>query len=226
MIDPSASPRTRGVLVSDFDGTMTRRDFYQVFRERYLPDDAPDFWTQYRAGQLTHFEALRDIFASASPGEAALLSITDEMGLDPALGESLERLRSAGWEVVVVSAGCEWYIRHLLKRANVHVECHANRGRVENGRLIMELPTGSPYFSSETGIDKAGAVRRVIERGLTAAFAGDGYPDLEAALLVPEDLRFARGDLASALRSRMASFRDFDRWADVAEAISNEKSGA
>ena len=31
----------------------------------------------------------------------------------------------------------------------------------------------------------------------TVAFAGDGFPDEEAARLVPGHLRFARGDLAS-----------------------------
>ena len=34
----------RGVLVSDFDGTMTDRDFYKLVREALVPPDTPDFW--------------------------------------------------------------------------------------------------------------------------------------------------------------------------------------
>ena len=93
---------------------MTLRDFYQVFRQRYLPADAPDFWAEYRDGRITHFEALRLIFATAAPGEAALLDITTAMELEPELASALTALRSAGWDVSVVSAGCAWYIQHLF----------------------------------------------------------------------------------------------------------------
>jgi HAD superfamily phosphoserine phosphatase-like hydrolase len=210
---------SRGFLVSDFDGTMTRRDFYQLFRKRFLPSDAPDYWAEYRAGRLTHFEALRAIFASAAPGETALLAVTDEMGLDPDLATDVAALRAAGWGVRVVSAGCAWYIRHLLGRAGVELEVHANLGRIEGGRLLMELPQGSPFLSIETGVDKAAVVRASLDTGREVAFAGDGFPDLPAALLVPEPLRFARGDLAAALSSRGERYRPFERWADVARAV-------
>ena len=53
----------RSVLVSDFDGTMTRRDFFKLAIQQLLPPDGPDFWSEYRAGQITHFEALRRYFA-------------------------------------------------------------------------------------------------------------------------------------------------------------------
>lgn len=32
------------VLVSDFDGTMTRHDFYELAIERHLPASTPDYW--------------------------------------------------------------------------------------------------------------------------------------------------------------------------------------
>ena len=40
------SEPTRKVLVSDFDGTMTRRDFYQLVAERLLPPGTPDYWRE------------------------------------------------------------------------------------------------------------------------------------------------------------------------------------
>ena len=41
------------LLVTDFDGTMTRQDFYVLAARSLLPPDMPDYWAQYRAGQLT-----------------------------------------------------------------------------------------------------------------------------------------------------------------------------
>ncbi len=46
------------LLVSDFDGTMTRNEFYRLAIEQLLPSDCPDFWRDFREGKLTHFEAL------------------------------------------------------------------------------------------------------------------------------------------------------------------------
>ena len=52
------SDATGQVLVTDFDGTMTRRDFFQLVVERLLPPGTPDYWGEYLAGRITHFEAL------------------------------------------------------------------------------------------------------------------------------------------------------------------------
>ena len=215
------------VLVSDFDGTMTQRDFYRVYVERLLPPDAPDFWQEYRAGRLTHFEALAAIFAYVPAGEAALLALTTEMNLEPELPGALAALRDTGWQVVVVSAGCRWYIDRLLAKAGVALELHANDGHVDaGGRLVMTRPTADPFHCREVGIDKAAAVRTHLSAGRTVAFAGDGPPDVPPALLVPAALRFARGDLAAMLKERGESYRPFTRWRDVAESLSGKAVSA
>ncbi|MFO0911092.1 MAG: HAD-IB family phosphatase [Isosphaeraceae bacterium] len=215
------SKRNGPILVSDFDGTMTRRDFYQLVAENRLPEGTPDFWVEYRAGRITHFEALRAYFLAARPGEAELIELTAAMKLDPHLGESLRALNAAGWTVVVASAGCRWYIDRLLREAGVadRLEVHANEGGVVGGRLVMELPAESPVFSPTVGIDKPAIVRRAMAQSDTVAFAGDGPPDLEPALLVPPALRFATGTLAEELARRGEPFRRFTVWSDVARAL-------
>jgi 2,3-diketo-5-methylthio-1-phosphopentane phosphatase len=205
------------VLVSDFDGTIARDDFYQVFLRRVAPPGADRVWADYLAGRISHFDTLRTIFGAVAPGEPALLRLLDEMDLDPNLAAGVERLRAAGWELVVVSAGCRWYIDRLLD--GVAVERHANPGRVTDGRLVMEWPADDPYQSQNTGIDKAAVVRAKASGGAVVAFAGDGHPDREAALLVPPELRFARGVLANDLRRLGAGFRPFDRWSEIVDAL-------
>ena len=211
--------RPNRLLVSDFDGTLTRRDFYQVYAERLMPSDAPDFWAEYRAGRMTHFDALRAIFSYVPAGEHALLALTDEMQLEPALPDALAKLRGSGWEVVVVSAGCRWYIDRLLAAAGVELEVHANDGEIDaRGRLVMQRPE-TPFPSDDVGIDKAAVVRAHQKAGRLVAFAGDGPPDIVPALLVPAELRFARGHLAEALAEQGEPYRPFDRWLDIAETL-------
>jgi 2-hydroxy-3-keto-5-methylthiopentenyl-1-phosphate phosphatase len=218
MPSPGATPSA--VLVSDFDGTMTRHDFYRLVIESLLPPDTPDHWAEYRAGTITHFEALRRYFASIRASEAEVLAVVERMGLDPELPAAVEGLRRAGWGVVVTSAGCDWYIRRLLSAAGVEVEVHSNPGRFEAGKgLLMEMPTGSPYLSATLGVDKMEVVRRLLAEGRTVAFAGDGFPDAGAARLVPGELRFARGDLANVLRDERLPFHPFETWSDIARVL-------
>lgn len=53
----------QGVLVTDFDGTVTRRDFFEIVRARWPAPPGDDPWELYLAGKLTHFGALQRIFA-------------------------------------------------------------------------------------------------------------------------------------------------------------------
>lgn len=209
-----------GILVSDFDGTMTRHDFFKLAIESLLPAETPDHWSGYRDGTITHFEALRRYFAAIRKSEAEVLAVVERMELDPRLASAVNSLQHAGWRVVVVSAGCDWYIRRLLDAAGVDLEVHSNPGRFEPGRgLQMEMPTDSPFWSPSLGVDKAAVVRSFLGKGLPVAFAGDGFPDVEPARLAPDELRFARGDLADVLRLEQRPFHSFENWSDIADRL-------
>jgi len=219
---PDAKPIANAapVLVSDFDGTMTRHDFYKLAIEQLLPPTTPDFWADYRAGTITHFEALRRYFAAIPQREAEVWAVARQMELDPELPKAVRDLHEAGWTVIVTSAGCDWYIRRLLAEAGVSVEVHGNPGRYEAGRgLVMEMPRESPFRSESLGVDKQGVVRHHLSLGRQVAFAGDGYPDEYAARLVPADLRFARGDLADVLQKAGLAFQRFRTWSEIASAL-------
>ena len=198
--------QSASVLVSDFDGTMTRNDFFKLVIGELLPPGTPDYWAMYRAGTITHFEALRRYFASIRASEAEVLAVVERMELDPNLPAAVDILAKAGWRVVVTSAGCDWYIRRLLAEAGVDVEVHSNPGRFVAGQgLLMEMPTNSPYLSPTLGVDKAAVVRRELTEGRRVAFAGDGFPDAEAARLVADDSALRpRGPRGYAARRSLA----------------------
>jgi 2-hydroxy-3-keto-5-methylthiopentenyl-1-phosphate phosphatase len=213
------SPRSR-VLVTDFDGTISKNDFYLLVRAHLLPPGVPNYWAEYRAGRITHFEALRGYFSEIQADEATVWNIVEQMQVDPNLAAAVAKLRRAGWQIVIASAGCRWYIERLLAEAGVEIELHANPGHFESGRgLLMELPRESQFFSPTHGIDKAGIVQHHVAAGSEVAFAGDGYPDADAARLVPPELRFARGDLAETLTASGEPFRPFAVWSEVADML-------
>ncbi len=208
------------ILVSDFDSTFTRYDFYDLVRKRWPPPPGHDPWERYVAGELTHFDALAEIFAGIRTTEVELVALAREMELDPGAADGVRQLAAAGWEVVVASAGCSWYIDHLFGEAGVSLTVHTNPGVFDpDAGLLMTLPGASPFFSREIGVDKEAIVRDALERADAVAFAGDGRPDLAPALLVEPGHRFARGWLADALDARGESYHAFDRWSEIAHRL-------
>ena len=212
-----------GILVSDFDGTMTRYDFYDLVCQAFPEILAAGHWQHYEAGEITHFEALRRIFAEIRAPEARLLEILRQMEIDPKLAEDVAGLRKKGWDVVVTSAGCDWYIKRFLKDKGAGLTVYSNPGEFspEKG-LELRLPTGSPFFSPDLGINKVAVVRDALERSPHVAFAGDGRPDLAPALLVPPERRFAKSWLATKLREINEGFQPFEQWSEVAARLMSE----
>jgi len=209
------------IFISDYDGTITDKNFYSLLAERYVPADAPDYFAQYREGRISHFEAMTAYFRFAPTEQQGLEELLAASQPDPDLGVSAALLERAGWELWVVSAGSSWYVERVLRRADVAATVYSNPGRLENGRgLVLEkLDPSSPYYSASMGVDKSAVVRHALHIAETVAFAGDGPPDLQPALLVQPEWRFARGFLAEELRARGEAFQPFSRWSEIAREL-------
>lgn len=215
--------RPKCALITDFDGTMTKTDFYELVVDQCLDADVADYWTLYSSGTITHFEAMAGIFRHIVCPEEKVLEMLKLMDADPAIPEAAIRLRDCGWDVTVVSNGCAWYIHRIFASLKVAFPLHSNPGRFVAGQgLVLELPEDSPFFSKETGISKVAVVQDAMQRFERVAFAGNGPPDLEPALMVPPDLRFARGWLAGQLSRQGEGFRRFDRWSEIASMLCGE----
>jgi len=117
-----------GILVSDFDGTVTRYDFFDRVRKRWPFPLQEDPWEKFVSGEITHFQALAEIFASIRATEAELLELADSTELDVSFAKSVRTLQDRGWKIVIASAGCDWYIKFLLKKGGVSVPVYANPG--------------------------------------------------------------------------------------------------
>lgn len=212
---------SKKILVTDFDGTMTTRDFFLVALSR-LPSDILKYWRRHEAGEISHFEALAGIYAGLRVAEGEFSTMLGEMAFEPGVSEAVRLLQQGGWGVTVASAGCSCYIEKLLAEHGLSLTVHANPGRFspECG-LVMELPRKSPYFSPGIGIDKPALVRALLDQGADVAYAGDGRLDLEPVLLLPAERRFARGWLAGKLEKQGEHFIRFNQWGEIAARLLN-----
>lgn len=209
----------RDIFVTDYDGTITRIDYYERVLARPDCERAWEYWQDYLDGRLNLFAGLAGIFSTV-PDEETARELIDETEPDPELAAGLAQLEAAGWDVLVVSAGCQWYIDRVFAAAGVSLRVIANPGEFVPGKgLVMRPAADSPYLLAGGGIDKARVIRDLQPNYRCVAFAGDGRPDVEAAELVSPEFRFATGWLAGVLEKKGLKFQRFARWKEIADRL-------
>jgi len=100
--------------------------------------------------------------------------------LDPAPDtvQAVQQLQAAGWQVVIASAGCGWYIERLLAQMGLSLKIHASPGTFapDTGQLMRPDPT-DPYYHPALGIDKSAVARAALATDPIVAYAGDSNND-------------------------------------------------
>jgi 2-hydroxy-3-keto-5-methylthiopentenyl-1-phosphate phosphatase len=207
-------------LVSDFDGTITQNDFYLLIAERYMGGNPYDIWDRYRAGEVSHFDAMQSFFSHTPEDPALLDELLQDVAPDPRFADAVNLLNRNGWDLIIVSAGSSWYIDRILARQGVQAAVYANPGHIASGRgLVLESRIDSPFYCPDVGIDKQAVVKDALRRYESVAFAGDGPPDVAPSLLVPADQRFAKGYLAEELARRGEGFVAYEHWSEIVERL-------
>ena len=52
----------KAAFVSDFDGTITGDDFFAYASEAFFDEKSLTPWRRFKKGEITHFEALKEMF--------------------------------------------------------------------------------------------------------------------------------------------------------------------
>jgi len=214
------------ILVSDFDGTLTRQDYFWLILQRYDPPGAQDYWDRFKAGELTHFEALGGIFASLRTDLAGAEELVRALDPAPGLAAAVRRLQATGWELVIASSGCAWYIERFLAWQGLSATVHASPGSFTPATgLQMRLPAESPFCHPGTGVHKPAIVQDAQTRDPVVAVAGDSGTDRAGLLLVPPDRRFVTRHLAREFTAEGIAHRPFDLWPEIVTTLLAEENG-
>jgi 2-hydroxy-3-keto-5-methylthiopentenyl-1-phosphate phosphatase len=207
-------------LVTDFDGTISRRDFFDLILERHPTAEGHDAWRRYLEGEITHAEGIGGVFASLRTDEAGADALVEALDPAPGTAAAILALQEAGWRVVIASAGCAWYIERLLAKLKVTVTVHACPGAfTPEAGLVLQPDPSAPWFEPRTLVDKTAIVRHVLTEDPVAAYAGDSLTDREGALLVPAERRFARGWLARRFERDGVPCTPFAAWPEIADRL-------
>jgi 2-hydroxy-3-keto-5-methylthiopentenyl-1-phosphate phosphatase len=206
------------LFISDFDGTLTQKDFYKIVLEKYLGEAGQKLKEKWQNGDLTVFEFLESVFKSINRSESEIWETIKEIPFDKYAKTFIEHIKASGMDFLILSAGTNYYIeKYFAEIGIIDIPIIANKGVYKDKGILMLPDPENPFFSEKYGIDKFIAVQKFKNEYQKVFYAGDSKPDLKAAMLT--DLVFAKGQLKNLLMERNHPFIPFDSVVEIEEYL-------
>jgi 2-hydroxy-3-keto-5-methylthiopentenyl-1-phosphate phosphatase len=201
-------------FVSDFDGTLTEKDFYHIIIDNYLQEWGRPFYEEWKKTKKIDVVFLNKILGSIGRTEEEILEEIHRIPLDKYAVDFIHKVQEAGGGFYILSAGTTYYIDRLLAHRGIEgVTVISMSGVYKDGGIEITPDEESPYFSEIFGINKAKVVEDLKKEFETVFFAGDSEPDLGAAKAV--DIAFAKKDLKELLSKEQEDFIPFDNFKEI-----------
>ena len=211
------------VLVSDFDGTISKKDFFAYATENILSYEDMYPWREYKKGKISHVNALNLIFNQIHLPKSEFDLFIDSIEVEEYFCPTVELCKNKNIDVFVVSAGADYYISRILKRLCVEEKVSlitnpSTYSQIE-GLKLFPVDKSHRYYDEDLGVSKKNFVLNLKQKGYTVIFAGDGLPDIDAAKV--SDIVFARDYLVQLCEKNRVSHKHFDSYYDIFNFISN-----
>ncbi len=175
---------------------------------------------EFGKNNLTRYKGLNAVFTTLRTDDDGAKALVAALDPAPGTAEAVQRLQAAGWEIIVASAGCGWYIERLLAQQGLALTIQASGGRfTPETELVMTPDPAGPYFHPQSGIDKPAVVRDTLARDNIVAYAGDSLTDRAGALMVAPERRFVTGWLQGKFAAEGVEHVPFGEWPEIADQL-------
>ncbi|HEY8892783.1 MAG TPA: MtnX-like HAD-IB family phosphatase [Clostridium sp.] len=201
-------------FISDFDGTLTKKDFYKMLSDTYYKKELEPIFKSWKNGEMKDREYLNYVFNNVHRNEVELHEDILNIAFDPAAKAFIERVKAAGGDFIVISAGTNYYIDKVLEKNNIEgVDVYSNKSIFKDNGIHFDLDEQGEFYSDLYGIDKLIVLQKLKANYKKVFYAGDSTPDLKPAL--ESDVVFAKGKLVNLLKKEKKEFIEFENFSEI-----------
>jgi 2-hydroxy-3-keto-5-methylthiopentenyl-1-phosphate phosphatase len=207
-------------FVSDFDGTISKKDFYWIVIEKYFPDGS-ELVKKWKSGEIKDIDFLSTVFTSIHQEEEQIIQDALDIPIDEHVPAFIRRVQENGGDFYVLSAGTDYYIQHVLEKYGVqNVQVLSNRGYYQDRNIHLDIDPQNKYHSDRYGIDKSKVIQDLKKKYKTVHFAGDSEPDSHPA--VHADLNFAKDRLQEILTENGVPYVPVESFVEIEKELTDK----
>jgi 2-hydroxy-3-keto-5-methylthiopentenyl-1-phosphate phosphatase len=214
------------VLISDFDKTITKIDFFYYVVKNYLKKEDLKPWDEYIAGNLRHFEALQQIFSKVKIPLEQFHNDILQIPVEEDFVKVVKYCKKNNIKVYIISAGAEYYIKILLKKMEIQndITLFSNKSyySTEKGLYMERLNPGELFYCPEYGINKEKIVKAIKNDCNYCIYAGDGRSDRPAARHA--DRIFAKDALLEYCKENNIEATELISYRQILEFLTHDQS--
>ncbi|WP_298847302.1 MtnX-like HAD-IB family phosphatase [Clostridium sp.] len=201
-------------FISDFDGTLTKKDFYKILSDTYYKEELMPIYKSWKNGEMKNREYLNYVFNNVHRSESELLEDILNISFDPTAKAFIDKVKEAGGDFIIISAGSNYYIDKVLAKNHIKgVDVYSNKSIFKDNGIHFDLDEHDEYYSDQNGIDKLIVVEKLKSNYKKIFYAGDSTPDLKPALI--SDAVFAKGKLVNLLKKENKDFIEFENFSEI-----------
>lgn len=205
-------------FVSDFDGTLTHKDFYQMIIDDYLGEKGEILYKAWRRNEFKDRDFLHQIYSSINRNEAEILEDILRIEWDETADYVIDAIHQAGGDFIILSAGTSYYIERLLEHKGLqHIKVYSNPGEYREYGIHLSIDETSPFFSDIYGIDKSKVLTEIKKQYDYVYYAGDSAPDIPPCTLA--DTCFAKSALQEMLHEKGIPFIPMTSYKDIGTVL-------
>ena len=169
------------MVLCDFDGTITTNDLAELVLDKFAQGDWKAIDAKFEQGKISLEECLKKEFALVKASkEQMLFAVEEEVAFRPGLEKLAFYCKEKNVPLIIVSAGIDFIINHLLKRQKWEelVETYMPHVTVTEEGMNFTFPKilqdGSVNFKHDL-------VRQYKSKDVRVVYIGDGTGDFAAA---------------------------------------------
>lgn len=210
-------------MVSDFDGTISKVDFFYHTIEKLLQKKSDlEPWLEYKAGKRTHVDALSGIFSKIRLSLNDFVEFVYSLPIEESFTDTLNYCNANGIDFYVISAGADYYIKLIFDKLAVSdkLTLYSNNSTYSEKNGLEIIPDkNNPFYDHDFGISKKLAVESLKKNYDFIVYAGDGIPDFEPAKI--SDTVFARDALLQLCQDNNINHIEFNSYCEILEYFKN-----
>lgn len=211
------------IIVSDFDGTITKIDSLAKFLEDIAGSQWLEIENDWKSGKIGSQDCLKKQFALINNLSPKLITnFLETIEIDKNFIDFCDFAKEKNIPIIILSDGLDYFINFFLNKYDItYPKVITNHAYFNNNNeFIIEFPNSTHACSNKAGTCKCNIVRQLKNEYAQIIYIGDGVSDFCASK--ETDILFAKSKLAEFCNKHCQKYNKFDSFKDISNYIQTQ----